>query len=136
MTGSSTPNPAPNSAPNSIATPKSYNAEFPALPLPSQRLRIAPDSKFVRIEHELAAIMKEPSLHVQLERPVCLSPTNIKNRVVGVITGTGWNPPISLVDRAEWKDAYNAYKRANVKFDTEGKLGEYPPLMIYPPVHH
>ena len=109
MTGSSTYKPAPNSAPKSIATPRSYNAEFPALPPSSQRL--------------------------QLVRPVCLSPTKIRSRVGGMITCTGI-PPINLVDRAKWMDAYNAYLRDNVKFDMDGKLGEYPPLMNYPSVHH
>ena len=113
-----------------------YNAQFPALPLPSQRLPNTHGSNFGSIDRELTAIMNEPSCRVKLVRSPCLSSKNIKNKVISAITGTGWNPPISLVDRAEWKDAYDAYKRANVEFDTKGKLGEYPPLMDYPPVHH
>lgn len=128
----STRNPAPNSTTNHSL----YAIHFPALPPPSRRLPIAPGSKFGGIDNELMAIMDEPLCHVKLVPPHCLSPTDIKNKVISAITGTGWNPPISLVDRAEWKDAYNAYKRANVEFDTKGKLGEYPPLMDYPPVHH
>jgi hypothetical protein len=136
MTGSSTPNPAPNPT----LKRESYSDQFPALPPRSQLLPIAPGFKVGSIEYELMTIINGPSTPVQLVRPVCPSPTNIRNRVVGVITGTGWNPPISL-DRAKWKDAYNAYKRANDEFDTKGKLGEYPPLMNYPhvqcpPTHH
>jgi hypothetical protein len=122
MTGSSTPTPA--------AKHESYNAQFPALPPRSQRLPNTRDSNYGSIERELTVIM-----NVQLVRPLCPSPTYLRKRVVDVITCTGWNPPISSVDRAKWKDAYNAYHRANVEFDTTARLGEFPPLMSYPPVH-
>ena len=117
---------------------KSYTENFPPLPAlscSSHDLKNTHDPRGRVIERELMRIINGSSCHVKLERPPCPSPTDIKNKVVGAITGTGWNPPISRIDRAEWKDAYNAYKLANVKFDTEGELGEYPPLMIYPPVH-
>ena len=121
-------------APKSAISDQSYRAQFPALPLPSQRLPSAHGSTFGGIEHELTAIMNGSSYRVQLERPLCPSPTNLRIRVGSVITG--WNPPISLADRAKWKDAYNAYQQANVAFDTTGKLGEFPPLMNFPHVNY
>lgn len=132
-------NPILKPAPASALAKKSYNDHFPALSAPprsSHGLKNTHDPMGRVIDRELMTIINGSSCHVQLERPPCLSPTNIKNKVVSAITGTGWNPPISLVDRAEWKDAYIAYKRANVEFDTKGKLGEYPPLMNYPPVNY
>lgn len=85
------------------------------------------------IKRNLTNIMKE--VPVQLVRPRCLSPLDLKFKVNGVITG--WNPPISLVDRAKWEDAYIAYQRATWAFNTTAKLGDFPPMIgnFFPPVH-
>ena len=109
----------------------SYLTNFPPLhnARPQSHSLFASGSKMDGIDKELMKIMQESTTPVQLVRPQYPSPAAIRTKVVGLITG--WNPQISLSDRAKYEYAFNAYQRANVAFDTTGKLGEFPPLMDY-----
>lgn len=113
-----------------------YLSQFPplsALPSSSVPRRT---KKMSAIERNLTNIMKEVPVPVQLVRPRCPTPNELKFKVNGVITG--WNPPISLKDRAEWDLAYIAYQRATWVFNTTAKLGDFPPMIgnFFPPVHY
>lgn len=120
---------------NSVMEHDLYAKHFPELTPLSQRLPIARGTKKMSaIEQNLTNIMNE--VPVQLVRPRCPTPNELKFKVNGVITG--WNPPISLKDRAEWDIAYIAYQRATWKFNTTATLGDFPAMIgdFLPPVHH
>jgi hypothetical protein len=110
-----------------------YLSQFPPLSALSSSSVPRVPKKMSAIERDLTNIMKE--VPVQLVRPRCLSPLDLKFKVNGVITC--WNPPISLKDRAEWDLAYIAYQRATWAFNTTAKLGDFPPMIgnFFPPVH-
>jgi hypothetical protein len=121
---------------NSVMEHDLYAKHFPELTPLSQRLPIARGTKKMSaIERNLTNIMKDVPVPVQLVRPRCPSPNDLKFRVNGVITG--WNPPISLKDCIEWDLAYIAYQRATWAFNTTAKLGDFPPMIgnFFTPVH-